>query len=241
MALLDKTKRGLDWLQHGYLVFQLLSSGAVGTAVKAILVGYTHVPPVWITPLELLASALMMALLVFVGNRLRRREGQPATLPQHAGSLVTTPANFDATLFFRGAYYSPLQPEIETNVRAAAAQNEPTDREAFYTKLIAVGLIAYTYDTIWFAIYGSQLSALLELNRKNGLLPLAEFKTYYDNAVAAHPAAYANYSFDEWLTFMKAHVLILTHPSEMVEITVRGKDFLKVLLHWGRDANQRAL
>jgi len=173
----------------------------------------------------------------------QKRGGQGAVLSQteRAGSLVTSPAKFDAAEFFRKSYYSPLQSEIETNIRAAAVQNQPNDREGFYVKFIANGLIAYGYDTLWHAIYKSQTLSLLELNRRNGLLPLTEIKTHYDKAAVEHPAAYAAYSFDQWLSFMQGQSLIIRHPSDMVEITVRGKDFLKYLLHWGREANQRPL
>jgi hypothetical protein len=241
--LAEKTKYFLDWMQHGYLIVQVLISIGLGKALKAILVTYTHMPPVWITPLWLLASALMMALLVFIGNQLRKRQGQGGSLTQteRAVSLVASTANLDATVFFRQSYYSPLQSEVEANIRAAAIQNQPNDRESFYIKFIGIGLIAYLYDVIWFAIYKSQLLSLLELNRRNGLMPLADVKVYYDQAVITYPAAYAHYSFDEWLSFMKNQVLIIWHPSDMVEITLRGKDFLKYLLHWGREANQRTL
>lgn len=239
----EKTKSVLEWFQHGYLLVQLLGSGFVGKTVQALLMTYTHLSSAWITPLWLLASASMMALLVFIGNRLSKRSGQGMILSQteQARYLVASPSAFDADSFFLRSYYSPLQPEIETNVRAAAAKNQPNDREGFYVKLIGNGLIAYIYDILWLSIFKSQLLALLELNRRNGLMPLADFKPYYNQTATANPAFYANYSFDQWITFMKNEVLILKHPSDMVEITVRGKDFLKYLLHWGREPDQRAL
>jgi hypothetical protein len=156
-------------------------------------------------------------------------------------SLVAPKLNFDATNFFRQAYYSPLQAEVETNIRAAAAENQPNDREGFFVKFIGVGLISYTYDMIWTSIYRSQLLMLLELNRKQGLLPLAEVKTYYAKAALEYPTFYGNYSFDEWMAFMKSNGLVLRHPSDMVEITLRGKDFLRYLVHWGRYQDQRTL
>src|ERR1700693_1913132 len=74
---------------------------------------------------------------------------------------------------------------------------------------------------------------LLELNRKQGLLPLAEVKTYYAKAALEYPPSYGNYSFDEWMAFMKSNGLVLRHPSDMVEITLRGKDFLRYLVPLG--------
>jgi hypothetical protein len=83
--------------------------------------------------------------------------------------------------------------------------------------------------------------AILELNRKNGLLPIAEMQAFYDQAVRDYPDAYATYTFADWLGFLEGQSLLLKHPSNMIEITVKGKDFLKYLLHFGREPNQRRL
>src|SRR6266478_3721793 len=107
-------------------------------------------------------------VLLYLGT-IRTNIPQSSSAQSTAATLSTGRA-FDATEFFRHSYYSPLQAEIETNVRAAAAQNQPNDREGFYVKLIGIGLLSYTYDMVWSAIYKSQLLALLELNRNNGLL-----------------------------------------------------------------------
>jgi hypothetical protein len=121
------------------------------------------------------------------------------------------------------------------------AREGENDKEGFYAKFIGVGLIAYIYDMIWFCIFRSQLLALLELNRKNGMLPMAEIKAFYDAAAASRPDVYGKYTFDQWLFYMKSQLLIIVHPSNMVEITMRSKDFLKYLLHHGREPHQRNL
>jgi hypothetical protein len=72
-------------------------------------------------------------------------------------------AKFDAARYFRLAYHSPLTEDAEANIRKAAAENQPNDKEGFYAKFIGVGLMAYTYDLIWYSIYKSQLLALLAL------------------------------------------------------------------------------
>ncbi len=118
-------------------------------------------------------------------------------------------------------------------------QTQPTDREAFYVKFIATGIIGYIYDIAWAYIYRSQVLLLLELNRR--IMPLAEVKTFYEKAASDNNSAYADYSFSQWLEFMKFYILIIQHESEMVEITLRGKDFLKYLVHWGRYADDRRL
>ena len=49
----------------------------------------------------------------------------------------------------------------------------------------------------------------------------------------------ANATLDLWLGYLITTQLMIRYPSDMIEITERGKGFLKYLLHWGRDADQR--
>src|SRR6478672_911449 len=72
----DKVKGWLDWLQHGYLIAQLLLALASGKTVKALLATYTNLSSMWITPLWLGVSAAVLALIVFVSNRLRSSGGE---------------------------------------------------------------------------------------------------------------------------------------------------------------------
>jgi hypothetical protein len=82
-------------------------------------------------------------------------------------------------------------------------------------------------------IFGSQLSAMQEMNQR-GMIPIADLKKHYDRAASDYHKTYSNYSFDEWVKFMKDRLLIATYPSEMVELSFGGRDFLKYLAHTGR-------
>ena len=70
-------------------------------------------------------------------------------------------------------------------------------------------------------------------------MPLNDAKPYYDKAVTDFPKIYSNYSYNQWVSFMKQEQLLIQHPDDRLEITVRGKDFLKYLTHWGRDLESR--
>jgi hypothetical protein len=145
---------------------------------------------------------------------------------------------FNANEMFRHAYYSPLTAEVEHNIQVIAAQSNPTDHEAFYARFIGIGLISYIHDTTWHTIFKSQIFMLRELNSKNSL-PLLGVKQFYDQAVVDYPEIYQEYPFERWLAYMKGEQLLVHHPSDMLEISNRGKDFLKYLAHWGRDANAK--
>jgi hypothetical protein len=191
--------------------------------------------PTWAVWVILLVTSSVV--FVWVANKRGGGARDQNTAPSATNALIGAGANFDAALYFQKSYASSLQQGVENNARAAANQNQPNDKEGFYVRLIAVGLIAYVYDQVWAYIFRSQILLLMELNRK--MLTLAEVKNYYDKATSVEPTMYAHYSFDQWMTFMTGNLLLIHHPSAMVEITVRGRDFLKYLVHWGRSSDDR--
>jgi len=178
----------------------------------------------------------------FIGHSRKPPQGQQlaASALQTGSLLPTTPVvDFNAADFFRLSHQSQWTADVENRIRIAANQNQPTDREGFYAKLIGIGLVAYHHEITWAYIFKSQILMLAELNRKAGIMPLTEARAFYDNAKITYPQVYSNYSFNEWLAFIKSQQLLIHHPSDMLEITVRGKDFLKYLTHWGRSADER--
>jgi hypothetical protein len=245
----EKTKTALEWLEHGRFIVEILIGLGVGSAMRAILLSLTHIPIVWITPLWLLTAALITALSVLIGNKvLPRRYLQQATVQNPTDSLIPATSTvvpgvlsptFDAKEFFRTAYYSSVTAEVEKNIRLAAEQNDPNNREGFLVRFVGVGLVGYLHDYTWLTIFKSQLLMLLDMNGRNGWMALVDAKNYYDKASVEYPQIYSQYSFEQWIAYMKQQQLILQHPSNMLEITVRGKDFLKYLTHWGRYPDAR--
>ena len=208
--------------------------------------------PTWAIWAILLGLSLLMlvGLLWFMKNTATK----PTQAIQSSGAVVAPGiltlsalqgqrpvVNFDAREYFRLAYHSPVTAEIETNIKIAAEQNQPGDHEGFYARFIGIGVVSYMHDMTWAYIFKSQLLMLAEANHRNGHLPLHDAKVYYDNAVANYPRVYESYSFQQWLNYVVvSEQLLVRHPSDMLEITHRGKDFLKYLAHWGRDANAKS-
>lgn len=204
-----------------------------------------------ISPWMVWAIILSLSLVAFVWvakankpiqqSAMQSRNLAAAPMPTLSGLLGQSPqVTFDPKEFFRLAYFSPLTAEIENNIKIVAERAEPGDHEAFYSRFIGVGIIAYTYDTTWLIIYRSQLLLLDELNRK-GLRPVAEAKKFYDQAVLDYPKTYAHYSFDQWLAYLQGEAqLLIKHPSEMLDLTYKGKDFIRYLAHRGVDINTKA-
>ena len=206
--------------------------------------------PSWLVTLILLC--LSIAVFLWLAKRgtgsIQPASSSTLTRPQQPASTFPTLSSlpgqqpqitFDPAQFFRASYFSPLTAEVEHNIKLIANNAEPTSPELFYSRFIGVGLIAAMHDSVWHVIFKSQLLMLTEMNRK-GVLPLLDAKQFYVRAVPACPKVYPAYPFDQWLNYMKAQQLLVHHPTDMLEISHRGKDFLKYLAHWGRDTSMRA-
>ena len=154
---------------------------------------------------------------------------------------LSPPVLFDAANYFRTAYHSLLTEDVEKRIRIAAEQNKPyCSPEDFYTKFIGTGLVAYIHDITWAYIFKSQILMLTELNRRGGFLPISDAQAFYHQAVTDYPNIYTNYSFQQWMNFMLEQGLFIAHPSNMLEITVRGRDFLAYSGHNSRTADQKS-
>ncbi len=226
---------------RSHLIWQILvwtfGGGLIAAIVQAVRSARQLPFEWWFVGVVFLVSALALAVITLLAGQ--KRVSQQSTIQTSPLLPVQPTMNLSAAEFFRTAYYSNVTAEVEKNIRLAAAQDQPNDREGYLAKFIGVGVVMYSHDQTWAYIYKSQLLMLTELNQKAGIMPLTAARPYYDKAAVECPQTYANYSFDEWMDFMKGQQLIILHPSAMLEITVKGRDFLKYLTHWGRFANAR--
>lgn len=238
-------KDKLDWVSHGKLVFDLLSSAAAFHGAHAMLVVF-HVAPIWFPALEWSSAAVAFGAVMYATRNFSlapKQVSPPETslaisMPSNAllRALRPDPGKFDSHEFFRTAFYSCLQDVSANSFKAEAERVRPNDKESFYLDVLAVGSLGIHYNDLFTALYRSQLRAMLELNSKFGHLPVDGFRKYYDEAALEFSEDYKrlNITFDEWMKFLVDSAFIIIHPSKMVEITVKGKDFLKYLLHWGK-------
>jgi hypothetical protein len=67
-TLSGKIKGFLDWVQRGYLLVQILTALGAGKLIEAVLRTQTKLSSVWIAPISLLSSAIVLALLVVFVN-----------------------------------------------------------------------------------------------------------------------------------------------------------------------------
>jgi hypothetical protein len=237
MEQYNDIKGNLKWALLGILWLAMTSIG------KFLLAHYTNLPPWLAWAILLLASGIAF---FWVSRSLRytaatQIEATPGTsaaqMVASAALRPPMPSPIDVAAFFRESYSGQLQTEVEGNIRVMIQSRPPNERDEFVVKFIATGLINVVYERIWLTIFRSQLLALTELNRR--LLRLEQLQPYYNSAAQGSPDLYANYSFPQWLNYMRSQVLILEHPGQTFEITVRGKDFLKYMVHCGYTPENR--
>jgi hypothetical protein len=204
---------------------------AIGKIMPPRLDGWWHYAP---------ACLLVIAGVSWLIGRRSKSKGQDqASSSKVQGLVETSPVTspIDVDRFFRENYHSPLQMEVEGNVRKMIDSRPQAERDDFVVRFIANGIVSYLYDTTWWTIYRSQILALQALNKT--VLRQEEIKKYYNAAAAQSPSVYANYSFEQWMAYMKGQTLILEQPGNTVGITVRGRDFLKYMVHHSRSADDR--
>lgn len=230
------------WLKNqyndikGHLKWGLL--GLVWTvvvwAMRHLLNLIPHLQPWLVWTIIFITAALVFFL---TASKIKNSSGLQSTQTT-SGVLTAAYPPFDLNSWLKNSYNSVLLPEIEDRFRALTAHANPSNREEFYFKLITVGLIVFTYEEVWSHIYRSQVLLLLGLNR--GPLSVVKAREYYDKAVS-DPAnnIYPEYLFGPWLAFLQRNLLIFQHPSDMIEITPRGRDFLKYLVHKGFSSDDR--
>ena len=126
--------------------------------------------------------------------------------------------------------------EMETFIRSSMDNLHPHDaeeKEKFLIRFLAFALIKIEFDEIYNAIYGSQIAALQYMNNKNlAGMSIEDVRPFYDRAVQNHPNTYINYPFESWLEFLTLKKLLESEAGK-INITMRGKSFLKFLIDQG--------
>lgn len=229
MPFWEKTGRGADWIIRGQAIVQLIASFGAGRVLQWLAMEYGHLPPILATAVWLLATAGIMWLLLALFK-------QQPILQKNAQIQTINPGDLEEALKATDDFYKfnngqTLQ-DVEHRIELIAAQHaKPDERDKWMLRTISASAVTYMFDTTWLSIYRSQLEAVQELNRR-GVLDINSLKSFYDTAAKTYAQTYSNYSFDSWLGYLQGHVLI-TQTGTSIQITTRGKEFLKYLVQCG--------
>jgi hypothetical protein len=227
---------------RSHFKYDIYKWGAVTTIGIMLAIGAWLLHKIlWLPDWAPYLAVFVFALIAFIW--FSKRLGSPV---QSTGSTpsqdITPPAEknkFQNVEDFYKTYDNSMLLETEELVRQEAKNYAPgNDRERFLIRNLASGAIMYIFDIVWYTVYKSQLLLLEKLNTQP--LTTAQVRAYYDEAAKANPGTYQKYSFDEWLGFLRIWYMVVQN-GDTFAISVRGKEFLKYLVHQGRSINERGL
>lgn len=159
------------------------------------------------------------------------KEGIQAATSVQASGVEVKPSPADELL---KAFDNALLVEREKFILAELERlhiGPGSDRERVLIRLLASLSLVQSFERTYTLIWGSQITALQFLNSA-GAVPAQFLRPWYDQAAARESEVYDGYTFDQWLGFLQASLLIL-RSGENVSISLEGREFLKYLLHQG--------
>lgn len=135
----------------------------------------------------------------------------------------------DVTDRLMRALDSPALRETEAWVKGALEQagvSKSPDKEKILFRFLAATELENRFLRIDHAIWGSQIYILENLNSfRNVGLPIEQLKTWYDQSAAKYPSLYMNYSYKQYIEFLKSFGLVIQENGGL-RITTLGVEFL---------------
>ena len=127
--------------------------------------------------------------------------------------------------------------ETEDNIKAELKKRNLLGVEVVpvLIRYLAGLSIAYNFSEIYRIIFGSQLNLLDYLNTRSSQ-PIEALKAFYNSVASVYPL-YKEYSFEQWLGYLKSQLLI-RDDSGSISITVKGREFLGFLTQLGLTRNK---
>jgi hypothetical protein len=242
MAFIERAKSLFEWFEHGKTLWDImgyviLSLGG-GATIRAWVIQHTHTAPVWHTPIWLLSSGILFLLAVrFIPHVRGRVVQETAVQKKEATALIKTSVDLGRLEDIHKRLDLRLTEETEPEIKKALANLKGAEREQRLIRLLIATLWAATFDEIWHSIYGSQFRALTRLNR--GPCARTALQVYYTSVLQKYPGIYATYSYDNWLEYLRANLLIKEQDG-LVYVTIKGQGFLQQMTALGRTADERA-
>jgi|SRR5712664_4121538 len=219
-----------------YDIYKWALGGVVVASGAYLVHKFQHLPD-WLP--YAVVFVLAVAVLFWLSKQQSRKSNALVESSKQSAVAASTTQFQSADEFYK-TYDNALLLECEGYVRAEAEKYKPgLDREGYLIRIFASGFLIYTFDVVWFCIYKSQLLLMQQLNSKP--LTTSEVRAFYDEAARAYLDRYRNYSFEKWLFFLRSWYMIAEKDADIFVISLRGKEFLKYLVHQGRNPNDRAL
>ncbi|MFH1861833.1 MAG: hypothetical protein ABH878_03380 [bacterium] len=133
---------------------------------------------------------------------------------------------FDNTLLIQ------RETEIREFLNNAKLTNN-CEREQVLIRYLAAFTVTMIFEKVYYVIFGSQLSVLMELNSAGEKGIKKEFLfTLFEKAQANYPELYTENTVDRWLGFLESFSLI-SQEDDNIMITIQGREFLTYIIRQG--------
>lgn len=158
-------------------------------------------------------------------------------------SQETSTAEAPQRLSYDELMKQPISATVRATEERAAADVEgfkPKDdkqRVAMLLRYVALVTVANEFINVHSKIFGSQMDLLVVLVGRQSPLPLEDVEAAFQAVRTSQPEFHKNTLFKDWLGFLLA-VGLVAQVGQGVDLTQRGKDFLKFLID-SRTATQR--
>jgi hypothetical protein len=223
-SLFARADKLFNWLEHGYLLVQIGVAVGVGKLVQAVLLSYTRLPGLYVSAIWWLSGAIVLATFVIVGQRWHSRGAKIVQATDSAGTVQ----QLEAIEQVYRTYDNQMLNDTESLFQASANKYRPGDeRDGFLIRTLASIAILAFFESTWYSIFASQIKALERLNKE--VLKMEDLLPYFQENIDKRP----QYSFESWFGFLKQQVL-LRQDGHNIMITIRGKEFLRYLVQYGR-------
>jgi hypothetical protein len=132
--------------------------------------------------------------------------------------------------------------DLENNIKAEL-QEKGLETESETAKVLLRHLagtqLVLAFEKVHSLIFGSQIHLLKELNKAipDGL-PEAEVFTHFERVKQHFKEAFANWTEEQYLTFLYGHILINKDDNENLHITNFGVEYLTWVARNGMDENK---
>lgn len=230
-SLFSRADKFFNWLEHGYLLVQIAVAIGVGRLIRAILLSYTKLPGPYVSAIWWLSGGIALTALMVAGQRWHRRGAKIV----QATDSADTAQQLEAIEQVYRTYDNQMLTDVESAFRASANRYKPgDDRDGFLIRTLASMAILAFFESTWYSIFASQIKALERLNKE--ILKMEDLLPYFQENMDKRP----QYSFESWFGFLKQQVL-LRQDGHNISITIRGKEFLRYLVQYGRTWGDKPL
>lgn len=120
---------------------------------------------------------------------------------------------------------------VKTETQLESITNHE-ERESTLFRYSQVLYLILHFNRIYSHIFGSQLDLLQALNGSPNETR-ESLRVFYTNAKSQNPKFFENYSYEQYLEFLRQNNLIRIDNTNKVEIMDLGKDFLKYIIETG--------